>query len=130
MGTLLHLPKGVGWHYRDVAERYGCLLQEEELSRAFRAAWREMPARSATRQPRPDDDKEWWCDLVGRVLDRCGVSARQLDRDAYFQALYAEFAQPGVWELFPEAREILTLLRPRFRLGLIAAEALRAPTSR
>jgi putative hydrolase of the HAD superfamily len=119
-GTLFHLPKGVGAHYRDVAQRFGCDLNEDALSLAFRNAWREMPMRNALRQSRPDDDKGWWRMLVHRVLEHCGVPEQQLDRAAYFDLLYAEFALPGIWELYPEVREVLTTLRPRYRLGLIS----------
>ena len=31
-----------------------------------------------------------------------------------------EFTRPGVWELFPEVWEVLTALRPRYRLGIIS----------
>ena len=34
-GTLFYLPKGVGWHYRDVALRFGCTLEADALSLAF-----------------------------------------------------------------------------------------------
>ena len=54
------------------------------------------------------------------MLDQCPISVQQLDRVAYFEALYAEFTQPHVWELFPEVRAVLHQLRPRFRLGLIS----------
>jgi putative hydrolase of the HAD superfamily len=119
-GTLFRLPRGVGWHYRSVAERHGWSLDEGELNRAFGAVWGEMPVRGPTRMTRPDDDKGWWRELVERVLDRCGVSAGKVDRLAYFEELYAEFTVPGVWELFPEVREVLIALHPRFRLGVIS----------
>ncbi len=119
-GTLFHLPRGVGWHYRAVAERHGCPLDEETLRRAFGAVWREMPARPASRIARPDDDKNWWRELVEGVLDRCRISGAQLDRTTYFEELYREFTRPGIWEPFPEVHEILAALRPRFRLGVIS----------
>ena len=119
-GTLFHLPRGVGWHYQDVGRRFGCALDTETLSCAFRAVWSEMPSRPPLRQPRPNDDKDWWFTLVERVLERCDISAQQLDRHAYFEKLYAEFTQPNVWELFPEVREVLTALRPHFRFALIS----------
>lgn len=119
-GTLFHLPRGVGWHYRAVAERHGCSIDEEELHRAFGAAWSEMPSRPPSRGARPDDDEGWWRELVERVLDRCGVAPRRLDRGAYFQELYLEFTRPNVWELFPEVSEVLGRLGAQFRLGLIS----------
>ncbi len=119
-GTLFHLPRGVGWHYRDVAARHGCLLDEQALQRAFGAVWKAMPARPATRRARPDDDRGWWRGLVEAVLERCEIPPARLDRAAYFRDLYAEFAKPGVWELFPEVRATLTSLRSQFRLGVIS----------
>jgi putative hydrolase of the HAD superfamily len=119
-GTLFHLPKGVGWHYRDVASRFGCELDENALSQAFRTVWKQMPARPVTREPRPMDDKPWWFYLVVKVLKECGVPTEALSREDYFEALYAEFTEPGVWELFPEVREVLLGLMPRYRLGVIS----------
>jgi len=119
-GTLFHLPKGVGWHYRDVAQRFGCTPEENALSQAFRTVWKQMPIRPASRFPRPDDDKGWWLSLVEQVLDQCRVSTEQLPRLDYFEQLYAEFTRPGIWELFPETLEVLSILRTRYRLGVIS----------
>ena len=119
-GTLFHLPRGVGYHYRVVAERLDCFIAESRWREAFGTAWKAMPARAATRTARPDDDRGWWRELVGRVLDHCRIPPAQLNPDAYFDELYAEFIQPGVWELFPEVRQVLATLRPRFRLALVS----------
>ena len=119
-GTLFHLPRGVGWHYRDVALRHGCALGESELQAAFAAVWKGMPARVATRGARPDDDRDWWRELVRQVLARCGAAAGALDRDTYFAELYDEFTRPGVWALFPEVRAVLEALHPHHRLGIIS----------
>ncbi len=118
VGTLIRLPRGVGHHYSAVARRHGCELDAAVLDSAFRAAWKAMPARAATRIARPDDDRGWWRALVASVLDRVGAAA--LDRDAYFAELYAEFARPGVWELFPEVCEVLDALAGRYALGIVS----------
>lgn len=119
-GTLFHLPKGVGWHYRDVAARFGCHLDAEALSHAFRTVWKQMPVRPATRLPRQEDDKGWWFSLVRQVLDQCAVTEGHLPRLDYFEQLYTEFTRPNIWELFPETREVLTQLRHFYRLGVIS----------
>lgn len=119
-GTLFRLPRGVGHHYRAVAERQHCFIAKARWTEAFGAVWKAMPARAVTRIARPDDDRGWWRELVGRVLDHCHVSPAQLDPDAYFDELYAEFTQPGVWELFPEVRQLLETLGPRFRLAIVS----------
>jgi putative hydrolase of the HAD superfamily len=120
VGTLFFLPKGVGVLYSEGARRHGCEIPAAALQEAFVAIFRKMPPRPAIRAARPDDDKGWWRELVARVLDRCGIEGGALDRDAYFEDVYAEFSRPGVWELFPETREILEALEPHFTLGIIS----------
>jgi putative hydrolase of the HAD superfamily len=120
VGTLLYLPKGVGVHYSEGARRHGCEIPAADLQAAFVTVFRKMPPRPATRAARPDDDKGWWRELVGRVLDLCHVGEGALDREAYFEEVYTEFSMPGVWELFPETQEVLDALRPHFTLGIIS----------
>ena len=47
-GTLIHLPRHVGDHYREVALRFAIDLSADELDRAFAAAWKAAPARVNT----------------------------------------------------------------------------------
>ena len=113
-GTLIRLTKSVGTNYALVAARQGLALDPAQLDRAFAAVWREMPLRPATGQPREDDDKGWWRDLVERLLDRVAPRIDPLDRDTFFEAAYGHFAEAGVWELYPEVREVIEVLAPRF----------------
>lgn len=118
-GTLIHLPRGVGFHYADVAARFGWAVNADTMGRAFRAAWQGMSAPPVTRETRVDDDRGWWRELVGRVLDASAAPAH-FDRDAYFRAVYAEFVQPGVWELYPETLEVLDAVASRHRLAVLS----------
>jgi putative hydrolase of the HAD superfamily len=118
--TLIHIPKGVAHHYREVALRHGLELNESRLKDAFRLVWSAMPARLATSAARPDDDRGWWRELVARVLHQCGAKTRPKVFNAYFDELYAHFAKPGVWELYPDVRSTLTQLRGTYRLGIIS----------
>ena len=120
VGTLLYLPKGVGVHYAEGALRHGRQIPAAALQAAFVAVYRKMPPRPATRAARADDDKGWWRELVGRVLDRCEIEEGAIDRGAFFEDVYAAFSAPGVWELFPEARECLEALGAHFTLGIIS----------
>jgi putative hydrolase of the HAD superfamily len=119
-GTLIHLPRGPAWHYREVARRHGQNIPEADLARAFRAAWKAMPAPPETRVPRPDDDKGWWRALVERVLNDCKVRSRDFNRDRYFEELYVEFIEPEVWALYPETRKVLTRLAKKYELGILS----------
>jgi putative hydrolase of the HAD superfamily len=117
-GTLIRLPLGVGHHYREVAARHGCDLAAGALGTAFRSAWKAMPPRATTREPRPDDDRGWWRALVDTVLD--SLDAPPLDREAFFAELYQEFTGPGVWTFYPEVEEVLATLATRAELSVIS----------
>jgi putative hydrolase of the HAD superfamily len=116
-GTLFHLPKGVGHHYALVAREMGFELDAALLERAFVVAWKQMPARAAGGQPRADDDRGWWRDLVDRVIDQAGVG-EDFDRAVFFESAYRHFTGTGVWELYPETIEVLKALAPRFSLSV------------
>jgi len=119
-GTLFHLPKGVGYHYALVGTRLGLELNATALDRAFAISWKQMPVRPAIDGPREDDDKGWWRDLVNHVIDQVAPAMHELDRDAFFEVAYSHFAEAGVWELYPEVREVLKTLRPHFTLAVIS----------
>lgn len=117
--TLIHLPRGVGFHYADVAARFGWNADAAALAGAFRFLWRQMPRRPSERQPRADDDRGWWRELVSRVLDRSGAPDG-FDRERYFDAVYDEFTTPGVWALYPETLEVLDALASSHRLAILS----------
>jgi putative hydrolase of the HAD superfamily len=119
-GTLFHLPKSVGYHYALVGRRVGLTLDAAALDRAFVQAWNEMPARRATGEPREDDDKGWWRELVERVFDQVAPTTKDLDRDNFFEVVYEHFAEAGVWELYPEVLEVLAQLHRRYKLGVVS----------
>ncbi len=119
-GTLIHLPKGVGYHYALVAQGVGLKFEADALNRAFLSAWKQMPARPVIDGPRPDDDKGWWRELVDLTINQVAPDTSALDRDAFFEAAYSHFAEAGVWELYPEVVEVLEALRPRFELAVVS----------
>ena len=108
MGTLIYLPESP-WDITTVSWRngMGCAWMKSALNRAFRSVWKQMPPRESTKKQRPDDDKGWWRILVGRVLEISIAENHDFDLDACFEELYLHFAQPGVWQLYPEADDVL-----------------------
>jgi putative hydrolase of the HAD superfamily len=119
-GTLIYLPQSVGHHYALVGQRVGLVLDSAALDQAFSACWKQMPARPAIDGPREDDDKEWWRELVNRVLDQVAPGTGELDRDAFFEVAYSHFAEAGVWELYPEVADILERVQGRFELAVVS----------
>ncbi|MEY2584832.1 MAG: putative hydrolase of the superfamily [Verrucomicrobiota bacterium] len=119
-GTLIHLPQSVGHHYAYVGERIGLRLDTSALDAAFARCWKQTQPRPAIDGPREDDDKGWWRALVNRVLDEVSPDLAELDRDAFFEGAYSHFAEPGVWDLYPEVSEVLAALHGRFDLAVIS----------
>jgi putative hydrolase of the HAD superfamily len=120
VGTLFHLTQTVGDHYALVGSEVGLMLEGGQLDRAFHTAWKQMPRRIAIDGPRPNDDKDWWHQLVALVLDQVAPSLSEFDRDNFFEIAYEHFAEAGVWELYPEVVGVLEKLRPRFQLAVIS----------
>ena len=119
-GTLFYLTKTVGDHYAYVGREVGLNLDAQQLERAFHVAWQQMPRRPAIDGPRENDDKSWWRELVGHVFDQVAPSVIELDCDNFFEVAYEHFAEPGVWQLYPEVPEVLEQLRPRFQLAVVS----------
>jgi putative hydrolase of the HAD superfamily len=119
-GTLIRLPKSVGYHYALVGKQVGLALDAAALDRAFAACWKQVLARPAIEGPREDDDKGWWREMVNQVIDQVAPRTSELDRDAFFEVAYSHFAEAGVWELYPDVVEVLEALRPRFDLAVVS----------
>ena len=121
VGTLFHLNGTVGHHYALVGSEVGLTLDAHQLDDAFYSAWKKMPRRAAIDGPRQNDDKDWWRELVGLVLDQVAPSLSELDRDNFFEIAYEHFAEAGVWELYPDVPGALEQLRPRFQLAVVSS---------
>ena len=119
-GTLFYLTKTVGDHYAYVGREVGLDLDAQKLESAFHAAWKQMPRRPASDGPRENDDKGWWRELVGHVLDQVAPWLSEFDRDNFFEVAYEHFAEAGVWELYPEVSGVLQELTPQFQLAVIS----------
>jgi putative hydrolase of the HAD superfamily len=120
LGTLFYLTNTVGRHYALAGADIGLKLDPHQLDDAFYSAWKKMPRRAAIAGPRENDDKGWWRDLVNLVLDQVAPSLSEIDRDNFFEIAYEHFAEPSVWELYPEVAGVLEQLQPRFQLAVIS----------
>jgi putative hydrolase of the HAD superfamily len=118
-GTLIHLPKGVAHHYREVAGRWSIELDQKQVGKAFKQAWQESPPPIETGSARADDDRGWWRALVRKVFDHCEVPGERWN-EGFFDELYEHFAGPGVWALYDDVLPVLEKLRHSHRLGIIS----------
>lgn len=122
-GTLFRVRGSVGTIYAEIAVAHGLPDQEDlaqVLEQRFRTVFPAMPApvyRLGDRVHNDSVDREWWRLLVARVLEGLGP----LSFPDYFDDVYAVFADPSVWELYPEVAGVLEDLRRRgLRLAIVS----------
>jgi putative hydrolase of the HAD superfamily len=118
-GTLIRLLHPPGKTYAETARLFGYDLDSDRVQEAFRITWKTFAPPPESMGPRPDDDRDWWRELVARTMRT--AQYRIAPFDDYFAAVYQTFARPGVWELFPDVPHILAELSSlRIRLGVIS----------
>ena len=118
-GTLIRLLHPPGKIYAETARLFGYDLDPDRVQDAFRITWKTFAPPPESMGPRPDDDRDWWRELVARTMETARY--RIVPFDDYFATVYQTFARPGVWELFPDVPPILTELSAlRIRLGVIS----------
>jgi putative hydrolase of the HAD superfamily len=120
MGTLFYLTHNVGYHYALVGSEIGLRLDAAKLDGAFHKMWSSMPLREPIDGPRENDDKDWWREVVEKVLDEIAPDLNELDRDNFFEIAYEHFAEADVWKLYPEVIGVLEQLSSRFRLSVVS----------
>jgi putative hydrolase of the HAD superfamily len=118
-GTLIRLLQPPGMVYAETARLFGYDLDPDRVQDAFRITWKTVAGPLESAGPCPDDDRDWWRELVARTME--AARYRIVPFDDYFATVYETFARPGVWELFPDVTPILAeLARLRLRLGIIS----------
>jgi putative hydrolase of the HAD superfamily len=122
--TLIRLSHPAGVTYAGVAKRFGANLDPNRLEKSFRTAWKIVPRLPDAPGPRPDDGRSWWHDVVSKTFEIAAAKVEPFDD--FFNAVYCEFALPGIWRLEPGALDLLEDLRwAGFRLGIISNFDLR-----
>ena len=120
-GTLLTVNGSVGERYAVLAREYGKDVAPHEIETGFRRSFPNAPPLAFPGVPAAklaELEHAWWRAVVRDVFAGFGPFPRF---DAYFDALYAAFAQPEAWRLYPETRATLDTLRDRgYRLGVIS----------
>ncbi|MDX6766021.1 MAG: HAD-IA family hydrolase [Candidatus Methylacidiphilales bacterium] len=103
-GTLIHPVKPVGHVYAEVARRFGVEADGDRLQQGFKQAWKAQKPRDPVAAARVSDDRAWWCGIVRRAWDGQEPPA---DFEAYFDAVYRDFAEPSLWCAFPEVEGVV-----------------------
>jgi putative hydrolase of the HAD superfamily len=112
-GTLIKPARRVGETYAVLAQKYGVEPSAAEITERFRLCFHSAPplAFPGTPATRIEDlERAWWKELVRRVFEPWDGFQRF---DDYFAELFAYFAQPDAWVLYPEVAETLSVLERR-----------------
>jgi len=120
-GTLFTVKGSVGEIYARLAREHGKDVSMSDLEAGFRRCFVDAPP-MAFPEASPEQvlllEKQWWRDIVHDVFAPLGPFPRFGD---YFDVLFAYFARPDAWQLYPETVSTLTALASRrFRLGVIS----------
>ncbi|MEK7703224.1 MAG: HAD-IA family hydrolase, partial [Nitrospirota bacterium] len=113
-GTLFYVSRGVGFHYSNIAAKYGVVADAAFLDQRFHEIFQKsvpLSLQNTNQEEREKAEKKWWYDLVRLVFLDIPFPAF----DPFFETLYTFFQQgvgqeDGSWALFPESREVLERL--------------------
>ena len=112
-GTLIKPARRVGESYAAIAAKYGKTVAPIDLLERFHICFDAAPRLAFPHAaPREIDrlEQDWWKNLVAQVFEPWGHFD---DFDKYFDELFAYFADPRAWALYPEVSDTLAALRQR-----------------
>ncbi len=123
-GTLFEAREPIGRTYARIARDFGFGLDtsEETVATSFRRAFGDAPGLAFGLGLRPDElrrlERRWWRERVAETFAPLGKFP---DFDAYFDALFAHFADPAHWIADLEAAATLQRLKgDGLKLGVIS----------
>ena len=121
-GTLFHTREPAGLSYAKIARRFGLDADERLVTDSFKRAFAAAPglAFGPGRQPSQlrELERDWWRRVVRETFAKLGQFP---DFEAYFEALFAFFADPANWICDPQAQILLAALRESgLGLGVIS----------
>jgi putative hydrolase of the HAD superfamily len=120
-GTLFRIKGSVGEVYLGLAKKYGVTASQDAVRRAFQRAFADAPPPVfSVNDPQEIKSCErlWWFDVVHNVFYRVGMFE---GFDEYFEDVFAYFARPDAWALYPDVLPTLRALEARgLELGVIS----------
>ena len=112
-GTLIKPARSVGESYAAIAAKHGKEVSSTNITERFRKCFDAAPRLAfpgATEDTVAALERDWWKSLVAQVFEPWSPFVRF---EEYFAELFAYFASPNAWTLYPEVLETLTSLKER-----------------
>jgi putative hydrolase of the HAD superfamily len=119
--TLLFAHPDLGTVYAETTERFGPRIPAASFAETFVPVFREHARRYASQGVASDaQDYAMWREITREIHARI-PGLRAVAFDAWFEALYVRFGDPGVWRLYDDVDSTLRQLRERgLRLGVVS----------
>jgi putative hydrolase of the HAD superfamily len=112
-GTLMKPNQSVGESYATFAAKYGINASPSEIAERFRICFDQAPRLAfpgASVESIHALERTWWKTLVARVFEPWHPFEKL---DEFFDELFAYFAEPRAWTLYPEVLDTVTALEQR-----------------
>ncbi len=100
-GTLIKPARSVGESYAAIAAKHGKEVSSTNITERFRTCFDAAPRLAfpgATEDTVAALERDWWKNLVAKVFEPWSPFD---GFDAYFAELFAYFAEPDAWTLYP-----------------------------
>ena len=127
-GTLFDVARPLGDAYSELAREFGAEIDSDAMADGFRTAFADSPPIAFPGLRGADLDRAergWWRAVVERVTREAGGVP---EFDPYFDCLYAHYASPPAWRVFPEVPGVLAALHKRgLRLAVVSNFDSRLP---
>jgi putative hydrolase of the HAD superfamily len=124
VGTLFGVAGSVGAIYATLAQHHGITADPKTLNQAFFRAFKaapEMAFPGLDPAMVPEREYGWWRVIAQQTFSSAGVLDSFVDFDSFFADLYAHFATPQPWVLYPDVRPALERWQRRgIALGIIS----------
>ena len=116
-GTLFNLSEPLGTTYTRFGQKFGLQLQPKTVENAFRQAFQQaQPPHYSTSRDGHEIEKQWWKELVAQVTQL--PPSPEFDR--YFEQLFAHYAHPTAWKLYPDTLPFLEANQHHYRLAVVS----------
>lgn len=113
-GTLIEPARPVARVYAGVFRKHGAAVREEDVRLAFRRVFESLPDPDYAGHADGDAaERVWWRSVVMETARHSGARFGNGAGEACFGELFAHYAEPEAWMVFPEAFEVLAELKNR-----------------
>ena len=110
VGTLFGVKGSVGEVYNEVARKFGVEVPAARLNQAFFLCFQASAPLTFPGVPAdeiPAREFEWWLEIAIATFQQAGCLNQFVDFSQFFAELYAHFATPVPWHVYPDVRPAL-----------------------